>query len=219
MLQILPNWHPIFVHFTIALLSMSVLFFVIQAFLSEKHRWQTNLSTLAKANLWIGIGFALVTALAGWFAYNSVNHDTPSHLAMTKHRNIALTTLGVFIILTLWSLFIRIKGKPPLLFSLAMLIAGGLLTITGWLGAESVYRYGLGVMSMPQSSGEGHAHQHIEGEGHSPTSSTPAKQIPTIQENSPHQHDTENTTQTNHSNEVTHQSSGQNAHDSTPHTH
>ncbi len=171
MIEILPNWHPIFVHFTIALLSMSVVFYLLQAFFPEDHPWQKSTLLLAKANLWIGTGFALITAVAGWFAYNSVTHDTPSHAAMTDHRNWALVTLAVFVVLTIWSILFRKQNKAPVLFVIMMLISGGLLASTGWKGAESVYRYGLGVMSMPQSSGEGHAHEHADGEGHATTQS------------------------------------------------
>jgi len=35
-----------------------------------------------------------------------------------------------------------------------------LLANTAWHGAENVYRYGLGVMSLPQQESEGHAHNH-----------------------------------------------------------
>ncbi len=164
MIEILPNWHPVFVHFTIALLSMAVVFHLLKAILPTKNEYQVALSILAKSNLLIGTGFAIMTAIAGWFAYNSVAHDTPSHLAMTEHRNWALLTLGIFIVLALWSLLQ--KHKMTLIFIPALLIAGGLLATTGWLGGEAVYRYGLGVKSMPNSSGEGHAHQHGGGEGH-----------------------------------------------------
>ncbi len=164
MIEILPNWHPVFVHFTIALLSMAVIFHLIKAVLPANNEYQGALLILAKSNLLIGTAFAVFTAIAGWFAYNSVAHDTPSHLAMTEHRNWALVTLAVFVLLALWSLWK--KHKTTLVFLFALVIAGGLLATTGWLGAEAVYRYGLGVKSIPKSSGEGHAHQHAEGEGH-----------------------------------------------------
>ena len=164
MIDILPNWHPIFVHFTIALLSMSVVFYVLGLVFPSHSKHQTALTLLAKVNLYIGVGFAIITAIAGWFAYNSVNHDTPSHLAMTEHRNLALLTLAVFLFLALWSLWK--KNKAGIVFVGLMVISGGLLSVTGWMGGEAVYRYGLGVMSMPKVSGEGHAHQHADGEGH-----------------------------------------------------
>jgi len=242
MIEILPNWHPVFVHFTIALLSMSVVFFLIQAFLPEKHRWQVPVSTLSKANLWLGTGFAIITAIAGWFAYNSVSHDTPSHAAMTDHRNWALATLAVFIILAFWSALFRHQKKAPTLFVIAILIAGGLLASTGWHGAEAVYRYGLGVMSIPKSTGEGHAHKHAEGEGHgdagaismpSDSDQTDAISQSTQQQDTPsesgkgahsHNNDKEGGTSSNISTTTTSETKTveqlkKDVHDSTPHSH
>jgi uncharacterized membrane protein len=172
MIEILPNWHPIFVHFTVALLTMSVVFYVFHLVLPSEHRQQHAIVLLAQVNLWIGTSFAVITAIAGWFAYNSVAHDTPSHAAMTEHRNWALVTLAVFFLLTLWSIAFRKRKKAPVFFVIILLLAGGLLTSTAWHGAESVYRYGLGVMSIPKSSGEGHAHQHPDGEDHADTAKT-----------------------------------------------
>lgn len=36
-----------------------------------------------------------------------------------------------------------------------------LVTITTWFGAEVVYRYGIGVQSLPKSTGVGHQHSHV----------------------------------------------------------
>ncbi len=190
MIEILPNWHPIFVHFTVALLTMSVVFYVFHLLLPREHRQQHAVVLLAQVNLWIGTSFAVITAIAGWFAYNSVAHDTPSHAAMTEHRNWALVTLAVFFLLTLWSIAFRKRKKAPVFFVIILLLAGGLLTSTAWHGAESVYRYGLGVMSIPKSSGEGHAHEHSDGEGHADTAKTQTEATGAVPHDTKnHQHD------------------------------
>lgn len=160
MIEVIPNWHPLFVHFTIALLSMSVLFFVALKIV-KKQSIRDQFVILAHWNLWLGTGFAVVTAIAGWFAYNSVVHDAASHAAMTEHRNWALITLSVFIIATFWSVKrYQHKNNTHFTFTLFMLVAFMLLASTGWHGSEAVYRYGLGVMSLPKAEGEGHAHEH-----------------------------------------------------------
>lgn len=166
MIDIIPNWHPIFVHYTVALLSLAVGFYVVNPWLSEG-KIKQQLYIMARWNLYLGTGFGIVTAIAGWFAYNSVAHDGPSHAAMTEHRNWALVTISLFTLLTIRSFwFERNKRLPTKLFLMSLIIGGLLLTSTAWHGAEAVYRYGLGVMSLPQVDGEGHSHEHGKGEAH-----------------------------------------------------
>jgi len=168
MFEVLPNWHPLFVHFVVALLSMSTLFFVALKILAT-HKLHGTLKIMAYWNLWLGTGFAVIAAVAGWFAYNSVAHDTPSHTAMTDHRNWALVTLSVYIIVTLWSWkHYKSVKTVSMMFTFVMVLASTLLVSTGWRGSEVVYRYGLGVMSLPKVEGEGHAHEHSDNEKQSP---------------------------------------------------
>lgn len=163
MIEIIPNWHPIFVHFSIGLLFTSVILFFGSIFLSDQSSLRGHLQLVARYNLWIGYAAALVTAFFGWLAYNSVAHDTPSHEAMTLHRNWALITLAVFLPVVLWSVFLFKQIKNGSWFFIMFLsIAALFLARTGWLGSEAVYRYGLGVMSLPQSEGDGHSHEHGE---------------------------------------------------------
>ncbi len=164
MIQILPNWHPIFVHFTVAMLSLAVVFSFVNIWIREgklKDQWQI----LARWNLWLGMIFGIVTALAGWDAYNTVTHDAPSHAAMTVHLYWALVTLSMFVLLSLWSAWnVYKQNKTGILFAVLMLAGGGLLMSTAWHGGELVYRYGLGVMSLPQAEKDGkedgHDHEH-----------------------------------------------------------
>ncbi len=165
MIEIIPNWHPIFVHFTIALLNISVGFFIL-AWILNRHRWRDQWVNVAHWNLWCGSGFAIVTVIAGWIAFNSVAHDPPSHAAMTVHRNWGFTTLAVVLIVSLWSIWrYRAGHEPNKRFLILSLVMVGLLAVTGWRGGELVYRYGLGVMSLPKSEGEGHEHGTVQQDG------------------------------------------------------
>ncbi len=162
--EIIPNLHPIFVHFTVALLSLSVGLYAVTPFIKSplKEQWLT----VARWTLWFGAGITIITGLAGLDAYNTVAHDTPSHLAMTDHKNWAIVTIVLFLALASWSIVWARKGKQlGMAFIICMIIAGSVLASTAWRGGEVVYRYGLGVMSLPQSEGEGHSHSHAGG-GH-----------------------------------------------------
>lgn len=154
MIEIIPNWHPVFVHFTVALLSMSLLLLVISLLArSDTTRQQSRIA--ARWNFWLAVVITFVTVFTGWLAYNSVNHDTPSHLAMTEHRNWALLTFGLLLLVAMVSWW---KKMDVRVFSIGLCIVVGFLSVTAWRGGELVYRYGLGVMSMPQVEGEGHGH-------------------------------------------------------------
>ncbi len=166
-IEIIPNWHPIFVHFTIGLLSISAILY-LAGFILKNHEIGSNFTIIGRWNLWLGAFFTLGTVAAGFYAYNTVAHDAPSHAAMTDHKNWALITAAVFWVLALWA-FWKQRGAKVVsaLFVIIMLASSGLVAVTGYKGGEAVYRYGLGVMSLPKSAGGHDDHEH-SGAGHDP---------------------------------------------------
>ncbi|MBI5613284.1 MAG: DUF2231 domain-containing protein [Gammaproteobacteria bacterium] len=165
MLEIIPNWHPILVHFTVALLAVAVILHLL-AHLSLPRNLQAEWRIVARWSLWIGAGLSLVTGFTGWLAYNSVDHDELSHLAMTDHRNWAIVTLVLFVVLALWSWWNRLAKREPTKFvsavySMTLVVAGVLLASTAWRGGELVYRHGLGVMSLPNRSVAGSGREPV----------------------------------------------------------
>lgn len=166
MIEILPNWHPIFVHFTIALFTIAVVLFLLGRFL-KRGPIKTQALNVAYWNLWIGGLLTIVTLIMGWLAYNSVAHDTPSHAQMTTHRNWAYVAAGLFAVLVTWSILLKRKsGGPNIFFLLFALAAQSALGVAAYHGGEAVYRFGLGVKSLPKVEGEGHAHKHPDGKDH-----------------------------------------------------
>ena len=160
MINILPNWHPIFVHFTVALLIVAAALHLLSHFISNCEL-KNQLVTTARWNLWIGIGATLFTVAAGWYAFNTVNHDEPSHLAMIEHRNWAMATFTVLLGIAAWEYYLhRHRKSKGWLFTALLVFAASLLLSTAWHGGELVYRYGLGVMSMPKLEDAGLAHDH-----------------------------------------------------------
>ncbi len=136
MFEIIPDWHPIFVHFTVALFSLAAGLFAVTLF--------------ARSPL---------TGLTGLYAYNTVTRDTLSLAAMTRHRNWAIVTITLILTLAVGS-FVRVRCSQALssVFIAAMLVAGGVLASTAWYGGELVYRHGLGVMSLPKT--DDHEHEY-----------------------------------------------------------
>lgn len=163
MVEIIPNWHPLFVHFTVALVSVSSVLFIILKIFGVKW-FSGELLIFARWALLLGAIFGVITVIAGFDAYNSVAHDAPSHAAMQTHRDWALATLTILLVCTIWSLFNHMRSIYPTWgFTLATLVLLTFLVSTAWRGGELVYRHGLGVMSLPQqseSNEDGHNHEH-----------------------------------------------------------
>ena len=176
MIEVIPNWHPVAVHFTIALLiTASALFAAGTLFRTSPSG--AALTTAARWNLAIGIAVTVATLATGWTAYNTVAHDAASHANMSVHLRWAVATASVFLVAGGVAWLERRKGAGAGFALLALLAGGsGALAVTGWLGGENVYRYGLGVMALPKSGdhvhpGNGglpheHADEHAHDHGH-----------------------------------------------------
>jgi len=161
MIEIIPNWHPIFVHFTLGLLITAVMLFLVGALAKSPQA-----TTVARWNLWIGTVFAVITLAFGYQAYYTVEHDAFSHAAMLIHMKWAWATLVLFAVAAVlaWRERKRAQGAGPAL-GVVLLAGVSALLVTGYLGGENVYRHGLGVMRLPQAEGPGHGHSH-GGSGH-----------------------------------------------------
>ena len=165
MIEIIPNFHPAAVHFPIALVGTSLLFHVAAA-LFPNSRWSSQWVSAGHWLLWLGALSAIVAALLGWQAFNSVKHDDASHAAMLVHRNWAISTTVALLLLAAWDIRAGAMRALPWHRLAALVLAFLLVAVTAWHGAELVYRHGLGVMSLPQSEGPGHDHGHGDDHAH-----------------------------------------------------
>jgi uncharacterized membrane protein len=139
------QWHPIFVHFTIAPLAISAVLFAFVWRIGNP-AWRTRLLAAAELNLWIGTAVTALTVVFGWIAFGTVPHDETVHELMVRHRTFALATFGGFVALTAVSIWHRRHaGYPSFLFAVALL--GGLagLAATAVLGGQLVFEHGLAV--------------------------------------------------------------------------
>ncbi len=153
-----PNIHPVLVHFAYALTVVAAGLYALG--LVPRYRLRPGLSAAADWSLYLAGGFIVLTIAAGFQAYYSVAHDTPSHEAMTTHRNWAVPTGTLVLILAGWRWFHR-AHKPSAALASAAILSAGLLSVTAWWGGHLVYTYGLGVQSLPEAgSGDGHDHDH-----------------------------------------------------------
>jgi uncharacterized membrane protein len=132
----------------------------------KEHQNSVMLAAAGHYTLWIAAISAVITALLGWQAFNSIaNHDDAGHAAMLLHRAWAIPTAITLALLASWDAW---KYKVNELISVPMVILLFLLTqaiaVTAWLGGEVVYRHGIGVLSIP-TAGEA-THDHTAGGQH-----------------------------------------------------
>lgn len=157
-IEILPNWHPFFVHFTIALIFVGALLYLITNFFSAHSKWRQEILLVSTWSLFLAAGFTVFTLIAGVHAYLTVAHDGASHNAMVDHRNWGIAT-GVLLLISLGLLkFSSSHSIGKLLTSCFLILLLGSVLITGYKGSHLVYHYGLGVQSLPKTLGGHHDH-------------------------------------------------------------
>lgn len=153
MIEIIPNVHPLAVHFPIAL-SAAALFFQLGARLFAPRPWAQQWAVAGHWILWLAALSAVVAAFFGWRAFNSVEHDEAGHLAMLAHRAWALPSTAALALLAGWDAW-RQPAERVNPWWFVVLLAGAVAALgaTTWHGAELVYRHGLGVIQPPAPRG------------------------------------------------------------------
>ena len=163
MVEIIPNWHPMLVNFTVTLLIITGVLQLIN-WLSRSDSERTTILVVQKWMVLVSSLSVIATVATGLYAYYTVAHDTPSHVAMTNHRNWALTTTAIFLAGAV--LYFALPRLRQTLAGTCFVAALVLVSITGYKGGELVYRHGLGVMSLPQVTDKGHDHGHEHDNDH-----------------------------------------------------
>lgn len=151
MIEIIPNIHPIFVNFTVALCGTSTSFYVL-AYVTNSiwqipNRFNAEFEVVARWCLWVAAFITVLTIITGLWEYNAADYDAQSYVVMMNHLHWSLLTASVIFLITLWSVWFYHKRKSLTLpFILALLIMQGLIAMTVWHGSELVFSYGVGVI-------------------------------------------------------------------------
>lgn len=174
MFNINPNYHPIMVHFTIGLTVTAWATLFLSYLFCKSPKWQKESLIVSRWCLLLAALASILTIAAGFQAYYTVAHDVISHKVMTIHRNLGVVTFVLIWITTLFSFVLYMKKKQPrFIFALLLTITTAFVIATGWYGAELVFRYGLGVKSLPKASVVGL--QHTQANAHRITQKTKSK--------------------------------------------
>ena len=142
--------HPIFVHFPIALLALSVAADVVAFF--------TNIESLRSAAWWSLTGAALggvVTVLAGVFDMRRAEINEEIHERVHRHMKVGFALLAAIVGLTVWRWTFFAQPALPVsgIYLDCAILAMALAGFQGWLGGELVYSYGVSVNRAPLAAG------------------------------------------------------------------
>jgi len=139
-------WHPLSVHFPIALLLIAALFKGASLF-SKTKTWENAGSVL----LYLGTIGAWISIFTGDMADGVVSRELCDPTVLKDHENAAWTLVYLFSVASIIDI-VRITKiislKPKLIKVVAvllMLVGSGFLMYTGHLGAKLVYQQGAGV--------------------------------------------------------------------------
>jgi uncharacterized membrane protein len=157
LIEIFPNWHPLIVHFPVALLITAAGLFVA-AIVMKNRPLGSSLYRAACYNLWLGTIAAAVAVATGWQAHETVMHDEAGHAAIEIHMRWAFVTLAVSLLASLASAYSYRNKKSSKLLALGLVFLSAItVAITGYLGGENVFRHGIGVIGMHDM----HEHHHM----------------------------------------------------------
>jgi uncharacterized membrane protein len=148
-MRILPGWHPIVVHFPLALV-ITATALLWAARLRRLEQPAATLATVGTWNLCLGVFAALLALSTGLAATIGLHVDTAAHEAISLHLKWAIFTTLALVMLAVWrGAGTAQESRPSWLFLVVLSAAAAALIVTGYCGGQNVYRYGVGVATEP----------------------------------------------------------------------
>jgi uncharacterized membrane protein len=149
-----PNWHPLVVHFPIALV-LSATGLLLAA------RWVRSESLAASAalvgtwNLCLGAAAALAALATGLSAVLGLDVNEAVRQAISQHLKWAMFTTLLLVLLAVWrGAGSASRSRPSWLFLIVLIAASAALAFTAYRGGKNVYEYGVGVRKIAARSFE-----------------------------------------------------------------
>lgn len=152
--MIQPGWHPMVVHFPLALVISAAALLLAARTAGERHA--ATLATVGTWNLWLGTLAALFALGTGLAAVLELHLVAAARQAVSLHFKWAVfSTLGLLVIAAWRGAGGAPRSRPSWLFVILLCATAAALIVTGYRGGQNVYRYGVGVMTSDSSSRPG----------------------------------------------------------------
>jgi uncharacterized membrane protein len=140
------QWHPMMVHFPLALTLTGFLCLVSSRLLQNKPSYAASLAACGTWNLAIGGFMALLTLGTGLGAAWHLRLHTDMQHSLSRHVIWAVSTSQLVVFLGLWRMLATTPEEKPSkrFLALATIACIGFI-VTGYYGGENVYHYAMGV--------------------------------------------------------------------------
>jgi uncharacterized membrane protein len=146
----LPEWHPMAVHFPLALTVTGALALSL-ARVAPPERYGATLAVVGTWNLCLGAVGALFALGTGLAAVASLEIAPPARAAVGLHIKWAIFTIGALALLAVWrGAAVAPNSRPSKTFLLILWAITAALIVTAYRGGQNVYRYGVGVTPSAQ---------------------------------------------------------------------
>lgn len=141
-LRALENFHPLFVHFPLALLPLALVFQALAVW-----RGREDFQRLALWFLYLGTLGALVAAGSGLWAEETVQVPDAALEVIELHESLMLTTTGIAVFLSAVAFWRRrrLTRDWQIFLLVGLLLAGVVSTLGADRGGQMVYQYGVSV--------------------------------------------------------------------------
>ncbi len=144
-MTIVPGWHPMVVHFPLAL-GVTAAVFLAAARLVRRERLMTTLAIVGTWNLCLSAIAAVLALATGLSAALGLDVSAAAHQTISTHLKWAVVTTFVLVFLAVWRGAGSAQDSRPSwgLVAVSLMVAAALIA-TGYRGAQNVYRFGIGV--------------------------------------------------------------------------
>jgi uncharacterized membrane protein len=140
-----PGWHPMVVHFPLALV-VTAAFVLVAARLLRQERHAATLATVGTWNLCLGALAALFALATGLAAVLDLHVGLAARQALSLHVKWAIFTTLALVLLAVWrGAGVAQESRPSWVFIVVLMAATAALIMTGYRGGQNVYQYGIGV--------------------------------------------------------------------------
>jgi uncharacterized membrane protein len=147
------QWHPIAVHFPLALVVTGSLALSAPR-LKSMQRHTATLATVGTWNLCLGAVAALFALATGLAAVVHLQLGPAARLAVALHVRWAIfSTVGLLLLAAWRGAGTAQDSRPSRVFLVLLWTVTAALIVTGYRGGQNVYRYGVGVAAGAALSG------------------------------------------------------------------